>query len=279
MKKILLLLLLLNAVAYAKPTVVVSILPEKTFVKKIAKDTLNVVVMVQPGSSPHSYEPKSSQMVAISQADTYFSIGIEFEQVWLERFKAQNKNLKIIDMSTNVAKIETEEHHQHASEIHDEEHDPHTWTSPKNVALMAHTIYETLVKAYPQHKSLYKVNLESFLAEINATDTEIKHILKDVAPKSKFMVFHPSWGYFAKDYNLEQLAVEINGKNPKPREMVMIIKEAKENKIHTIFTQPEFSDKNAKVIANEVGAKVHRVSPLNPNWSKNLIQMAEVIAK
>lgn len=286
MKKIIFtLVVLFGTIAYAKPTVVVSILPQQTFVKKIAKDMLDVTLMVKPGSSPHSYEPKSSQMIALSKADLYFSIGIEFEKNWLPKFKSQNPNLKFIDMSEKVSKLEISEyhHHEHEGEHHEEEAhgglDPHTWTSPKNVETMAHTIYNALVKIDPKNRDNYKKNLINFIQEIRNTDLQIKDILKDIKPKSKFIVFHPSWGYFANEYDLIQIAVEMEGKSPKPKEMIMIIEEAKEENVQVIFTQPEFSDKSAKIIAKELGIKVQKISPLNPKWSKNLINMAKAIAK
>ncbi len=287
----------LSSVAFAKPTIVVSILPEKTFVEKIAKDLVDVTVMVAPGSSPHAYEPKSSQMVSISKADVYFSIGVEFENVWIEKFKSQNPNLKFVNLSEQITKLKMAEHHhddekkhankeeKHAKDApHHEEHDahdgldPHTWTSPKNVLLMAHSIYKTLLDIDPKNEQLYKTNFDAFIKEIEDTDAQIKEIFKDMQPNSKFMVFHPSWGYFAQEYGLTQIAVEVDGKNPKPKEMITIIKEAKEEKVKAIFTQPEFSDKSAKIIAKELGIKVEAESPLAADWSLNLIKMAKTIA-
>ena len=274
--------LLFSFAAYAKPVVVVSIAPEKTFVEKIAKDKADVTVMVEAGDSPHSYEPKASEMIAISKADVYFSIGVDFENAWLNRFKSQNQKLLFVNVSDNVPKIAMAEHHHEgeheAKGDHHEGLDPHTWTSPANVAIMAETIYKTLSQIDSENEAFYKSNLESFLKEIAQTDEAIKEILKDVKPESTFMVFHPSWGYFAHEYNLEQVAVEVEGKSPKPKEMIKIIDEAKEEKVKVIFTQPEFSDKSAKIIAKETGLSVKKISPLSSDWSQNLINMARAIA-
>ncbi|MEA1916341.1 MAG: zinc ABC transporter substrate-binding protein [Campylobacterota bacterium] len=278
-KVLFLAILLLSTITYAKPVIVVSILPEKTFVQKIAKDMFEVEVMVTPGSSPHSYEPKASQMRAISKAALYFSIGVEFEKAWIKRFQSQNSTLKFIDLSANIKKIEMVKHH-HGDDHHDgNKLDPHTWTSPKNVLLMAETIYASLVKLDPKNKDYYNSNFTEFVKEIKETDAKIRSSLKNVLPKSKFMVFHPSWGYFANEYNLIQIAVEVEGKKPKPKELIEIINEAKEEKVRVIFTQPEFSDKSAKIIAKELDIGVVKISPLNPNWSANLINMAKNIAK
>lgn len=296
-KASILVILVLQTFLFAKPVVVVSIQPEKTFVEKIAKDKMNVVTMVSPGESPHTYEPKPSQMASLSKAVIYFSIGVEFEDAWLDRFHTQNPKLSIIDISQNITKIAMKGHHHHGHQEHAENHehhedhgdhdeeeehhsglDPHTWTSPKNVAIMAQTIYETLAKVDPDNKIFYKKNLNAFLQEIADTDKEIRTVLGKLKPKSAFMVFHPSWSYFAKEYGLEQVAVEVEGKDPKPKEMIEIIKEAKEEKVNVIFTQPEFSDKAAHIIAQEAHIKVKKISPLAANWSENLIFMAKSIA-
>lgn len=163
--------------------------------------------------------------------------------------------------------------HAHQSETPD----PHTWTSPANVKVIAENIYNALAKYDASNANYYKTNLDTFLASIEATDKKIHHILSTLDSRT-FMVFHPSWGYFAKAYNLEQIAVEVEGKSPKPRELVTLIKEAKEKKVTAIFTQPEFSDSSAKIIANELNIPVVKVSPMAPNWAENLILIAKIIA-
>lgn len=239
MKLIFILFALLN-ILYAKTNIVVSILPQQTFVEKIGGDKIKVTTMVKPGSDPHAYEPKPSQMKNISNADIYFSIGLEFENVWLKKFAAQNKNMKFIEMAKDI--------------------------------------YETLVKFDSSNKEYYKTNYTYFIKEINDTTKNIKEILSKLPKNSKFMVFHPSWGYFAKEYGLIQLPIEVEGKEPKPKMLQKIIDEAKEQNVKAIFTQQEFSDKSAKAIANELKIKVIKETPLAKDWSQNLIKMAKAIA-
>jgi zinc transport system substrate-binding protein len=287
----------------ANMDVVVSILPQKTFVEEIGQDKVNVSLMVKPGNSPHTYEPKPSQMKQISKADLYFSIDVEFEHVWLEKFKSQNKQMKVIDLSKGITKLPLgkhshEEEHEHKDEHeheHEHEHeaehsayddhehegetlDPHVWTNTSNVKIIVKNIYQTLSKEDPENQEYYKANYEKFMSKINNTDKKIKELLKDLPKDTKFMVFHPAWGYFAKQYGLKQIAIESGGKNPKPRQLAHLIEEAKEEKVTAVFTAPEFSDKAAKQIAKEVGIPVIKVSPLNPQWSKNLIRLAKAIA-
>ena len=285
MKKISIIYLILTSYIFSNINTVVSILPEQTFVKAIGGDKVNVSLMVAPGNSPHTYEPKPSQMVDIAKAQLYFAIDVEFEDVWLPKFKNLNPNMHIIDLADGIKKIQMQKGHKeesHAGHHHDahahEGEDPHIWTAPSNVKIIAHNIYKALVKVDPENASYYKKRLDIFLASIDETDRQIMHILSTLGDHTKFMVYHPSWGYFAKAYNLEQIAVEIEGKEPKPKELIHLLKEAKEEKVNAIFTQPEFSDTTAKIIAKELQIPVVKVSPLSANWSENLIGMAKVIA-
>ncbi len=283
MKK-LILLIAISTYMVAKINTVVSILPQKTFVEKIGGDKVNVSLMIQPGNSPHTYEPKPSQMKDIAKADIYFSIGVEFDTVWLEKFLALNKTMAVVKLDSGIEKIEIEEHSHGEEEGHEgDDHsnhtlDPHVWTTPKNVKVIAKNIYNTLVETDIANKEYYKKNYDKFLAEIEETDKKINDILLALDDKAKFVVFHPSWGYFAKDYKLTQVAIESGGKNPKAKHLQKIISTIKNDYIEVVITAPEFNDTTAKMIADATGIKVIKVSPLNPKWSKNLINLSNAIA-
>ena len=281
MKK-LLSILLFSTLSFASTSVVVSIAPLKTFVEKIGRDKINITVMVPEGSSPHSYEPKPSQMKEITQAKIYFAIEVEFEKVWLEKFKNQNQNLIISDVVYDMNQSTISDHHHDDEEkqckhIHGEL-DPHIWVDPINVKHIAQNIYTTLSKVDSSNSDYYKKNLENYLKELDELDSNIKTILEDVPENATFMVFHPAWGYFAKRYNLNQIAVEVEGKEPKMKALIGLMKKAKEKKVQAIFTQPEFSDKSAKLIANNLDIKVVKASPLAEDWAENLLNLAKAIA-
>jgi zinc transport system substrate-binding protein len=264
-------LLFLATSLWAKVNTIVSIVPQKAFVEAIGGAFVDVEVMVLPGASPHSYEPKPSQMKAIDAAQLYFTIGVEFEGAWMKKLANQNKAMKIVDSAQDITKIEMKAH-KHAGL------DPHVWTSPENIKVIAKNILDTLVAQDGAHKAEYTTNYTAFLAKVDATDAKIKGILKDVKQGSKFMVFHPAWGYFAHQYGLEQVAIEVEGKEPKPKVLAHIMEEAKEEGAKAIFTQPEFSDKSAKQIADALKIKVIKASPLNPKWDESFIALATAIA-
>lgn len=263
--------------------VTVSIVPQKYFIEKIAQDKANVNVMVKPGFSPATYEPQTSQMKLLSQSKVYFSIGVPFESVWLKKFKTANKNMLVVDTSHGIKKIEIaeHEHHEHEEdnhkqELHEEGLDPHIWLDPILVKTQAKTIYEAFVKIDAPNKSFYLKNYKIFLKELDILNKELKNILAPVS-KSAFMVFHPSWGYFAKRYDLEQIAVEKEGKEPKPKELVELIKDSKEHNIKIVFVSPQFSQKAANTIARSINGETITLDHLSYEYKENLINTAKVI--
>jgi zinc transport system substrate-binding protein len=277
MKKSLFILLsvLLWTPAFSKLNIIVSIQPQMEFVKKIGGEHINPTLMVLAGKSPHNYEPKPLQMIEVSNASLYLAIDVEFEKVWLPKFQSQNSQLKVVDISKDINKtsINKGKHHEDEDGL-----DPHIWVDPINVKIIARNIADALCAIDSNNSNDYQKNLERYLGELDMLDSEIKEILEKTPKNSKFMVFHPSWGYFAREYGLEQIAIEVEGKSPKPKEIIAILKEAKKEKIKAIFTQPEFSDKSARIIANELKIEVIKTSPLAKDWAKNLKNLAKAIA-
>jgi zinc transport system substrate-binding protein len=264
-----------------KLTVTVSILPQQYFVERIGGEHVAVNVMVAPGDSPHTYEPRPEQMTALSDSAAYFSIGVEFEEVWLDKIAAANADMLMVDLVANIERMPMDSHgHDEMEEedTHDGETlDPHVWTSPQLVKTMSQTIYQALGGLDPQNQEEYKANLNSFIAEIEVLEGEITASLADYEGK-KFFVYHPSWGYFARDFGLEQVPIEIGGTEPSASELAALIDEAKAEKAQVIFVQPEFSTRSAETIASEIGGSVVLISPLDLDWMNNLRTVAEAFS-
>jgi zinc transport system substrate-binding protein len=286
------------AYAFAKdqPTVFVSVLPQKFFVQQISKDFVDIAVMVLPGASPATYEPKPSQMAKLATSSLYFSIGVPFENAWLDKISGVNPKMKIIRTEEGINRLAMVEHHHdeevHHEDRHDDQHtagdhevkheeeeihenglDPHIWLSPPLVKKQAETIAAALASAYPEQAAFFQRNLTTFLADIDRLNDELHRTLAE-KKGMKFMVFHPSWGYFAKEYGLEQVAIEIEGKAPKPAQLQELIEHARENAVTVVFVQPQFSTKSAQLIAREIGGEVIFIDPLAEDWLHNMKQVA-----
>ena len=290
MKKIIFLFIVMFSFLNASTQeLTVNILPQKYFVEKIVKDKFTINVMVKPGASPHNFEPKPSQMKSLVASKVYFLIGDATEKNWIEKFKQNAKNTLFVDTTIGVEKIEMAKHeheevaqHDHKKDEKDEEHDhsgldPHIWLDPVLVKIQAKNIYEAMIKIDSANSDFYKTNYEEFLKELETLDSNIKTILAPHKDKA-FMVFHPSWGYFAKRYDLEQISIEIEGKEPKPNELVELIEESKKHDIKIIFVSPQFSQKSAQAISKNIGANVVAIDPLSDNWNENLQKVANEIA-
>ncbi len=260
--------------------VFVSIVPQKYFVQQIGQDHVDVQVMVQPGASPATYEPKPKQMAALSQAQIYFSIGVPFEKAWLAKFAAANPQMEMVPTDHGIQKLRMKSHlhdkdEQGGSEDHHHEGapDPHIWTSPPLVMKQARMIVAALEKAAPSHRAAFQANYHAFIAKVEDLDQELRDLFAN-KQGSRFMVFHPAWGYYAHTYGLTQIPVEIEGKAPKPAQVKQLVEFARRNGIKVIFAQPQFSSKSAQLIAKEIGGQVVFADPLAADWSANLRKLA-----
>ena len=259
--------------------VFVSILPQKYFVQQIGKDQVVVQVMVQPGASPATYEPKPAQMTALAKARIYFSIGVPFEKVWLGKIAAANPRMALVATDRGILKLPMNAHgHDHADNSgEDHAHgteDPHIWTSPPLVMSQARNILVALQTYDPANSEYYEANYKQFINELIDLDARLRQILADKQGTS-FLVFHPSWGYFANTYGLRQIAIEFEGKDPKPAHLQELIDHARKERIRAIFAQPQFSSKNAEIVARAIDGKVIAADPLAADWSSNLLNQAK----
>ncbi len=294
--------------AYEKPMVFVSIAPQKYFVQQIGKGLVDVTVLVEPGASPHTYEPKPQQMAALSRARLYFAIGVEFEKAWLPKIAAANPHMQIVYTDHDIHKIPMAAHHHHHdaahedksehhhaahgagesgqahhthghthhSPGHDSDHgslDPHIWLSPPLVKQQARTILGALQQADPVHWTVYENNYLQFMRVLDELDAELRALFAQKA-SLQFMVFHPAWGYFAQAYNLQQIPVEVEGKDPKPAQLQTLIEHARKAGIHVIFVQPQFPTRSAELVAREIDGRVVFANPLAEDWPTNLRTVA-----
>jgi zinc transport system substrate-binding protein len=253
----------------------VSIVPQQYFVEKIGGDHVHVDVMVPEGASPATFDPSPSKLRRLTDAALYFAVGVPFEKGWLEKFRQANPAMKIVPTQAGIERFPmgSGDGHHHGAR------DPHVWLSPPLVALQARNIMVALCKVDPQNRGAYRANYARFMAQLVDLDLEIADLFARGTQKTRFMVYHPSWGYFARAYGLEQVPVEREGKAPTGKALTRLVQTARQLNVKAIFVQPQFSTKGARLIAEAIGGQVVIADPLSPDWAANLRDVARRFRK
>jgi zinc transport system substrate-binding protein len=265
-----------------KPILTVTIDPQRYFLEQIVGDKFTINTLVPPGTSPETYEPAPSVMVDMNKSKLYFMVGdLGFEKAWSKRLAENNPRIKIIDCSQNLELIEGVEHNHTDDHGHSHSHggmDPHIWSSPAAVKGLTKNMLNSIIEFDPEYKETYLLNYNNFIGRVNNTDSIIKELLTDI-PTRSFIIFHPSLGYFSHQYDLHQYSIESEGKNPSPAQIKMLIDNASKENINTVFIQRGFDEKNAEVVAREIGADVFEIDPLSYDWDTELIKIAKILSR
>lgn len=249
--------------------VVVSVPPQEEFVKAVGGDRVQVTVMVPPGADPHTYEPLPKQMQELSQAQIYLMVGssLEFEMVWMDKLKSVNPHMKVVNSSQGLEFISAGEG----------EADPHVWVSPRNARVMVENTYQALVEADPDNQKFYQENRDQYLEKLDQMDQNLTTSLEKVKG-GKILVYHPAWAYLCRDYGLEQVSIEKEGKEPTSQDLSRLVDQARQDHIKLVFVSPQHSQTSAQVIADAIGARLVVVDPLASNYLENMYQVAEAFS-
>lgn len=291
-----------NDVAGGRVRAVVSIQPQAYFVERVGGPRVAVEVLVGQGQSPHLYEPTPRQIAALSRAQVYFSIGMEFEQRLLDKLARGHRQLKVIDTRRGIALREPDadclhsrhddagprpaDGHQHADGEDHAGHahqvgglaDPHIWLSPRLVQVQARTIADALIELDPGHRAEYEANLTTFLRELEDLDAWIAQRLA-AARGGEFLVFHPSYGYFADAYGLRQVPIEVSGKEPSARELARIVEHARARGARVVLFEPRYAPTAAEAVARAIGGSVVLVDPLGRDYFAMMRDLADKVTR
>ncbi len=260
--------------------VTATILPVAAFTEKVGGERVSVTTLVPPGASPHTFEPTPRQLIGVAKTSALIiaGSGVEFEKAWLAKLKDMNNEMAIVDSSTGVEKDgdddedddegEEDDHGGHDHHGHSG-NDPHIWVSVRNAQQMVSNIRDGLIEIDPDGRDYYTSRADDFLRELKDLDERLIEAVAKMANK-KFLVYHPSWGYFAKDYGLEQIAIERGGREATPKTIVELVRAARASKLKVIIASPEFSARSAEVIAKEIDASLVLISPLEKDYVGNM---------
>jgi len=264
----------LAATAEAKTLIFVTVPPQAFLVQRIGGDAVEVHTLVGKGQDPHTFEPTPRQAAALAGANLFFTVDIPLEKQLAAKVAASNRKLKIVDATKGIVRLALTEPDQHKA--HGNEADPHLWLATDNLRIMADNMTAAMIAAMPERKEAMQKNLASLQHEISDLDKRLAATLAPHRGKT-FYVFHPAFGYFANAYGLKQKAVEISGKSPTPRQLTALIRQAREDRVHTIFVQPQFDSKSANTVAQAINGAVVPIDPLDQEVLRNLTTIATAI--
>ncbi len=277
MKKIAYILLLLYLCGYAEPIkVLVSVLPQKQMLESIGREYVEVEVLVPPSKSPEIYEPNIQQMKHIQNAEVFFGVGMPLESTWLKKFRSINPKLRYYNLAESHAHA-LDSHSQDSKHSNTHAHNPHIWLSLKESQAQVAFIAKILSTLQPTHKDFFTTQSTQLTKELEQIYIQAQNLFTKYATKS-FLVYHPAFGDFARDFDLEELSIEKDGKEAKGRDLSQLITQIKQRQIKALFIQPQYSKSRVQSLANELKLEILTLNPLKSQWLNSFALYACQIA-
>jgi zinc transport system substrate-binding protein len=257
-----------------KEVISVSIAPFKYFVDEISGNRFDVNTMVPAGSNPHIYEPSPDQIKKLRKSVAYISNGcLGFEITWLDRFYEINRDMKKLNVADFIDLITSEHHNE---DMKDEGADPHYWLSPESAMKIASSVNEFLGELDSLNRENYNNNYKKLYQKIITVDSMARQ-LSLIEGDKVFMIYHPALAYLARDYGLEEIAVEHEGKEPTPSGLKEVIDRARTENIKMILVQREIDKKNVNAIVEETGAEIQTIDPLSEDWFDSITSIIKIL--
>ena len=238
--------------------------PYRFVVEAVAGDSWQVITIVPKDANPETFDPSPANMVALSDCAAYFMVGgLGFEDAWKEKIADVYPRMRLVDTSSGID-----------SHIDD----PHLWTSPDNMALIANNVCKALCSLDSANGEGYRERLRLFVQRVEETDSAVACKLAPCSGKS-FLIVHPALTYFADRYSLNQIAIEQEGKEPSAAHIRSIIDSARQCGVKTVLIQGGVSVRSAFAIAGEIGANVKGIDHLAYDWHKEMLHIATVLSE
>ncbi len=244
--------------------------PLAWLVEQIGGEKLAVQPFIGQGQDPHTFAPRPRAMMALQGAKLLVTTNADFETTIVGKLRAMYPNLKILDLSPVLAA-------GGEAAVEPGNNDPHVWLSLRHLAAFAPLIRDGLADFYPSERERFADNCQRLRQRLEQADAEYARRLAPHRGRA-FYVHHPAFGFFARDYGLIQKAVEIEGKDPSPRQLLAVIEAARQEQVKVVIASPQFADRSARILAERIGGQVVKVDPLAPDTIVVVGQLVEAIA-
>ena len=251
-----------------RPSILVSVAPYAYFVERIIGDEVAIQILVPPGANPHIYEPSPRQVEKAYKATVWFRLGEPSENKIFTALESHNQHMTVVDLTQGISLI---------GDSHEEGKDRHVWLSPKLAQKQVVVIAQTLTKIFPTLTQTIQEGLNSLLDDLVRLDKELAEKLEPYRGDA-ILVSHPAFGYFCQEFGLKQLSIEYEGKDPLPQDIVHTLEEARETHVKAVFTQVQYNNKGAELIAQKLDLPIYSVDPYALDYMENLRHLAALIA-
>ncbi len=270
-----------------KLAVVVTIPPHAWLVEQVGGDRVEVLALVRPGETAETYQPTDAEISQVARSAVYFRAGMPLERSRTFRVLESERGLKVVDLRQGIELAAMDHAHDQESPAHDEDptpsaadpwegKDPHVWLSPRLLAIQARTVADTLAAIDPAHEAEYRGRLDALRSRLDALDRSLAERLRPYRGKAMF-VFHPAWGYFAREYGLRQVAIESEGKEPSDQELTNLQREARQDGAKVIFVQRQVASRSAEALARAIGGRIEPLDDLAADVATALERTAQLI--
>lgn len=252
-----------------KPSICVSIEPLRYFAEILAGEHFTVFSLVPEGANPETYDPTPQQLVRLNECQAMLMAGyLGYELAWKDRLSENAAKVNFYNLSEGIDLLEEEEH---------ELIEPHIWNSTVNARIISRHIADILCTLDNEHQEEYRQNLLRLESQITLLEQRLRELLAAPGADRAFMIYHPSLTYFARDFGLHQISIETEGKEPTPAQLKTLMEQCLAENVHIVMVQPQFDQKNARIIAEQTNTRIVEVNPLAYEWEEQLMHIAEAL--
>ncbi len=266
-----LLILLSASDASARLLVSVTVPAQAWLVKQIAGDYVDVLTMIPAGHVAESAQPGPRNLIRFQHADIHLIVGhpdFSFETSYVTPYLEKNESATLLSMYNIAAQI--------SPAYLLEGTDPHLWTSPSIMTATAIAVEQNLARMEPENADIYRKNLTGLLKKITRLDDQIRNLVKK-RNSQILLVYHPAWGHFCHDFDLQQLAIEDEGKAPGAGSLSALFAMLEKKNIDFIISAPGSDQRIAAMIAEQFNMKLILVNPMDPDWMGMMLTMKDML--